>query len=131
LTGIRTQLIVAMLLTCLLLPATPGVAVAYVDQRQVKVSLFGPKRVACDRKATVRAKVRSLRNGRPVANQAIRWRLVKKRSGRDRLNRYRTVTNRRGVARVKVRFGPRAGKRVVLARIPGLKPRVTLRCKRP
>jgi len=119
----------AMIMTCLLIPATPAGAVGYVDQRQVRVSLFAPRRVACDQRATIRAKVRSLRNGRPVANQAIRWRLATKRSRRDRLNRYRTVTNRRGVALVRVRFGPRAGKRVVRARIPGLKPRIAVRCR--
>lgn len=129
--GIRTQaLVVAMILTCLLIPATPGDAVGYVEQRQVTISLFGPARVVCGQKAIIRAKVRSLRSGRPVANQAVRWRFSLKRSSRDRLSAYRTITNRRGLTLVKVSFGPRSGKRVVRARIPGMNPRITVRCRR-
>lgn len=125
----RTRALVAVILASLLVPAGLTPATGYVAQRQIKASLSAPYRVKCDQKATIRVRVRSLKNGKPVANQAIRWKFLKKRSTRDRLTAYRTFTNRKGVTRVKVKFGPRAGRRIVQARIPGLKPRITVRCR--
>ena len=124
-----TRAVVAFILAGLLVPAGLAPAAGYVAQRQVKVTLSAPSRVRCDQKAIIRADIRRLSNGKPVANQAIRWRFAKKRSTRDRLTSYRTFTNRKGVALVKVKFGPRAGRRIVQARIPGLKPRITVRCR--
>jgi hypothetical protein len=125
----RTRALVAIILASLLVPAGLTPAVGYVAQRQIKVTLSAPFRVKCDQKVTIRATVQSLKNGKLVANQAVRWKFVQKRTTRDRLTAYRTYTNRKGVARVKVKFGPKAGKRIVQARIPGLKPKITVRCR--
>jgi hypothetical protein len=125
----RTKALVAIILASLLIPAGLTPAAGYVAQRQVKVTLAAPHRVKCDQKAIIRASVRRLANGKPVANQAVRWKFVHKRTTRDRLTAYRTLTNRKGVATVKIKFGPKAGKRIVQARIPGLKPKITVRCR--
>lgn len=127
--GRLTRAVVAIILAGLLVPAGLTPAAGYVAQRQVKVTLSAPNRVKCNQKAVIRANVRRLRDGKAIANQAIRWRFTKKRSARDRLSSYRTFTNRKGVAVVKVKFGPKAGRRIVQARIPGLKPRITVRCR--
>jgi hypothetical protein len=125
----RTRALVAIILASLLVPAGLTPAAGYVAQRQVKVTLSAQERVRCNQKAVIRATIRSLANGKPVANQAVRWKFLQKRASRDRLSAYRTFTNRQGVAVVKVKFGPKAGKRIVQARIPGLKPKITVRCR--
>ena len=64
-----------------------------------------------------------------MANQAVGWSFVTKQSNRDRLSRDMSVTNRQGIASVKLSFGPKAGKRIVKATVPGVKMQITVRCK--
>ena len=101
----------------------------YIEQRQYVVDLSAPYSVKCDQKALITAKVTKVKNGAPVANQAVGWSFVAKQSSRDRLSRDMSVTNRQGIASVKVSFGPKAGKRIVKATVPGVKMPITVRCK--
>jgi hypothetical protein len=102
--------------------------VGYVEQRQMKIELSGPDVMKCDKKGTITAKVVRLKNGKPVANQAIEWSLAHKASPSDRLNHSESITNKTGEATVKLIFGPKAGKRTIKAVAEGQKPQITLRC---
>ena len=92
-------------------------------------NLSAPYSVKCDQKALITAKVTKVKNGVPVANQAVGWSFVTKQSSRDRLSRDMSVTNRQGIASVKLSFGPKAGKRIVKAAVPGVKTQITVRCR--
>ena len=125
----RVMGVVALVLATILVGVGMTSTVGYVEQRQFKVVLDGPYRVKCSEKALVTAKVTRIKNGSPVANQAVRWSITLRQSRTDRLNRSTSLTNRKGVASVKVIFGPKSGKRVVKAVVPGVKTQVTVRCK--
>ena len=126
---LRVQAVVALILATILVTAGLTTTVAYVDQRQYAVDLSAPSSIKCDQKAVITAKVTSVKNGKLIANQAIGWSLILKLSSGDRLSRSTSVTNRQGVATVKLIFGPKAGKRMVKATIPGVKSQVTVRCR--
>ena len=126
---LRVQAVVALILATALVTAGLTTTVAYVDQRQYAVDLSAPSSIKCDQKALITAKVTAVKNGKPVANQAVSWSLILKASGADRLSSPTTTTNRQGVATVKLAFGPKAGKRIVKATVPGVKSQVTVRCR--
>jgi hypothetical protein len=113
----------------LLIPAGIGPTAGYVEQREIKMYLAAKSPVKCDVKAVVTATVVRLKNGKPVANQTVNWSFKEKASAADELTRTSSTTNRQGVTTTKIDFGPKAGKRVVRARIPGLKPTITVRCR--
>jgi hypothetical protein len=125
----RIQALVAVILATILVGAGLTATLAYVEQRQFKVELSAPYSVKCSDKALVTARVTRVKNGSPVANQAVSWSIVVRQSRSDRLSRSTSLTNRQGVASTKLVFGPKAGKRVVKATIPGVKTQITLRCK--
>ena len=126
--SLRTRALVAVLGASLLVPAALAPAAGYVEQRDLRISLSGPSRVKCTKKVVITATVTRLKNGKVVPNQTINWSLVKRQSPLDRVFPSRSTTNRKGVAIVKLKFGPKAGKRIVRARMPGLKPTITVRC---
>jgi len=72
--------------------------------------------------------VTAVKNGKPVANQAVNWSMVLKQSVVDRLSTAKSYTNRQGQAFVKVILGAKPGKRIVKAVVPGVKPEITIRC---
>jgi hypothetical protein len=126
---LRVQAVVALILATILVTAGLTTAFGYVDQRQYAVDLSAPASAKCDQKAVITAKVTSVKNGKLIANQAINWSLILKQSSGDRLSKSTSVTNRQGVATVKLIIGPKAGKRTVKATIPGVKSQVTVRCR--
>lgn len=128
-TRLRSGALLAIVLAGLLVSAGLATTLGYVDQRQTQVLLTGPSVIKCNQKATIVAKVVRTENGKPVANQAIRWSLAKKMSPSDRLNDTQTSTNRTGQTSVKIIFGPKAGQRIVKASVPGQSPQITLRCR--
>jgi hypothetical protein len=102
----------------------------YVDRREIDVALATAWRPASSAtKAVITATVTKLKNGKPVPNQTVNWSLVTRQSPSDRLNKTQSTTNRQGVATVNLKFGPKAGKRTVRARMPGFKPTITVRCR--
>jgi hypothetical protein len=119
---------VAAVLTGLLVAASLATTVGYVEQRDYAVSLAGPSSVKCTRKATIDATVRKVGNGKPVRNQAITWSIVTRQSPIDKVTKSQSTTNQQGVAHVNVKFGNKSGKRVIMARVPGAKPKITVRC---
>jgi len=125
---LRIRAIVAILAASLLVPAAVAPTAGYVAQREVRILLSAPNRVKCSGKAVIKAKVVKVKNGKVVANQSISWSLVKKQSPLDRVFPTRSTTNRKGVAITKLKFGPKSGKRIVRARMPGLKPTSAVRC---
>ena len=126
---LRVQATVALILATILVAAGLTATFGYVEQRQYAVNLSAPYSVKCDQKALITAKVTKVKNGAPVANQAVGWSFVTKQSSGDRLSRDMSVTNRQGIASVKLSFGPKAGKRIVKATVPGVKMQITVRCK--
>jgi hypothetical protein len=123
-----TRVVLAAVLTGSLVLASLATAVGYVEQRDYTVSLAGPNRVKCSKTAEIDATVRKVGNGKPVRNQAIKWSLVTRQSPSDRVTKTQTTTNRQGIAHVNVKFGNTSGKRVIMARVPGAKPKITIRC---
>jgi len=123
-----SQAMVVVILAGLLVTAGLATTVGYVEQRDYTVALAGPTSIKCDKKATISATVRRAKNGKPVANQAVHWSIFTRQSPNDRLTSNQTTTNRQGVAVTKLKFGSKGGKRVVQARIPGAKPKITVRC---
>ena len=126
---LRVQAVVALTFATILVTAGLTTTFGYVEQRQYAVKLSAPYSVKCDQKALITAKVTKVKNGAPVANQAVGWSFVAKQSRKDRLSRDMSVTNRQGIASVKLTFGPKAGKRIVKATVPGVKTQITVRCK--
>ena len=126
---LRVQAVVALTFAMILVTAGLTTTVGYVEQRQYAVNPSAPSSVKCDQKALITAKVTKVKNGAPVANQAVGWSFISKQSSRDRLSRDMSVTNRQGIASVKVSFGPKTGKRIVKATVPGVKMQITVRCK--
>ena len=126
---LRVQAVVALTFATILVTAGLTTTFGYVEQRQYAVDLSAPYSVKCDQKALITAKVTKVKNGAPVANQAVGWSFVAKQSPGDRLSRDMSVTNRQGIASVKLSFGPKAGKRIVKATVPGVKTQITVRCK--
>jgi hypothetical protein len=126
---LRVQAVVALILATILVTAGLTTTFGYVAQRQYAVALSAPSSVKCDQKALITAKVTKVKNGAAVANQAVGWSFVARQSSRDRLSRDMSITNRQGIASVKVSFGPKAGKRIVKATVPGVKTQITVRCK--
>ena len=126
---LRVQAVVALTFATILVTAGLTTTVGYVEQRQYAVDPSAPSSVKCDQKALITAKVTKVKNGAPVANQAVGWSFISKQSPRDRLSRDMSVTNRQGIASVKVSFGPKTGKRIVKATVPGVKTQITVRCK--
>ena len=126
---LRVQAVVALTFATILFTAGLTTTFGYVEQRQYAVDPSAPYRVKCDQKALITAKVTKVKNGAPVANQAVGWSFVAKQSPRDRLSRDMSVTNRQGIASLKLFFGPKAGKRIVKATVPGVKTQITVRCK--
>jgi hypothetical protein len=122
------RVVLAAALTGLLVTASLSSTVGYVEQRDYAVSLSGPNRIKCTKKAEIDATVRKVGNGKPVRNQAIKWSIVTRQSPSDRVTKTQTTTNRQGIAHVNVRFGNTSGKRVIMARVPGAKPKITIRC---
>jgi hypothetical protein len=120
----------AALLTGLLVIGGLATTVGYVEQRDYAVSLAGPYRVKCTKTAEIDATVRKVGNGKPVRNQTITWSIVTRQSPSDKVMKSQSTTNRQGVAHVNVRFGNKSGKRVIQARVPGAKPKITIRCSR-
>lgn len=128
--NVRVRALVALMAASLLIPAGLAPAAGYVSQRDIRLTLSGPSRIKCDQKAVITATVWNIKKGKPVRNQAIRWRVSVKASAADRLNRYRTVTRSTGKTSTKLIFGPKAGKRVVRAIMPGFKKRsITVVCR--
>jgi hypothetical protein len=125
-----TRAVTAAILAGLLVTGGLATTVGYVEQRDFTVSLSGPYRVKCTTKATIDATVRKKGNGKPVRNQAINWSIITRQSPSDRVTRTQSMTNRQGVAHVNVKFGNKSGKRVIMARVPGAKPKITIRCSR-
>lgn len=105
-----------------------GTAFGYIQQRQTQVLLSGPNVVRCDRGATISARVVSTEDGKPIANQIVRWSLAAPLSGGDGLSAASTISNGRGRTSVGVSFGPVAGPRTIRASIAGGAPTVTVRC---
>ncbi len=126
---LRVQAVVALIFATILVTAGLTATFGYVEQRQYVVDLSAPYSVKCDQKALITAKVTKVKNGAPVANQAVGWSFVTRQSPGDRLSRDMSVTNRQGIASVKLSFGPKAGKRIVKATVPGVKTQITVRCK--
>jgi hypothetical protein len=126
---VRVHAIVALILATVLIGAGASAAVGYVEQRQYVLDLSAPTSVKCDQNALITARITSVKNGKLIANQAVSWSLILKQSGGDRLSRSTSVTNRQGLATVKLTFGPKAGQRIVKATIPGVKSQVTVRCR--
>jgi hypothetical protein len=122
------RVVAASVLSGLLVTVSLATTVGYVEQRDYAVSLSGPNRVACNQKAEIDATVRKVGNGKPVRNQAITWSIFTRQSPADRVTKSQTTTNRQGVAHVNVKFGNKSGKRVIMARVPGAKPKITIRC---
>ena len=127
--NLRIKALVAVFAVSLLIPATLAPTAGYVDQREIDVALAATSGVKCDEKAVITATVTKLKNGKPVPNQTVNWSLVTRQSPSDRLNKTQSTTNRQGVATVNLKFGPKAGKRTVRARMPGFKPTITVRCR--
>ena len=126
---LRVQAVVALTFATILVTAGLTATFGYVEQRQYVVKPSAPYSVKCDQKALITAKVTKVKNGEPVANQAVGWSFLVKQSPRDRLSRDMSVTNRQGIASLKLTFGPKAGKRIVKATVPGVKAQITVRCK--
>jgi hypothetical protein len=126
---LRVQAVVALTFATVLVTAGLTTTFGYVEQRQYAVKPSAPSSVKCDQKALITAKVTKVKNGAPVANQAVGWSFIAKQSPRDRLSRDMSVTNRQGIASLKLTFGPKAGKRIVKATVPGVKTQITVRCK--
>ena len=101
-TRIRKDTLVAVTLAGALVLAGLATTVGYVEQRQTKIQLSGPDVMKCSEKGTITAKVVRLKNGKPVANQAIKWSLTQKASSGDRLNHSESITNKTGQATVKL-----------------------------
>ena len=99
---LRVQAVVALTFATILVTAGLTTTVGYVEQRQYAVNPSAPSSVKCDQKALITAKVTKVKNGAPVANQAVGWSFIAKQSPRDRLSRDMSVTNRQGIASVKL-----------------------------
>lgn len=128
--SLRIRALAALIAASLLIPAAVAPAAGYVSQRDIRLTLSGPYRVRCDQRAVIKATVWNIKKSKPVRNQAIRWRLVEKATESDRLSRYRSITNATGSTTTKLIFGPKAGKRVVKAIMPGFKKRsIEVRCR--
>ena len=84
---LRVQAVVALILATILVTAGLTTTFAYVAQRQYAVNLSAPSSVKCDQKAFITAKVTKVKNGAPVANQAVGWSFVARQSSIDRLSR--------------------------------------------
>lgn len=126
----RARALVALAAAGLLLAVGLAPAAGYVDQRDLRLTLSGPSRVRCDQKALITATVWNIKKNKPVRNQAIRWRLVTTQSSVDRLSRHKTFTRSTGTTSTKLIFGPKTGKRVVKAIMPGFKNRtIEVRCR--
>jgi hypothetical protein len=123
-----SRVALAACLTGLLLTAGFATTVGYVKQHDMAVSLSGPSSIKCTKKATIDATVRKLGNGKPVRNQTIEWSIVTRQSPSDRVTKEQSKTNQQGVAHVNVVFGNKSGKRVIQARVPHAKPKITIRC---
>jgi len=117
----------ALASAALLMLASAGSTVGYIQQRQTQVLLSGPSVVRCDRGATIAARVVSTKSGKPIANQIVRW-SIDSSSGGDGLSAASTISNRRGRTSVSLTFGPNAGSRTVRASIAGGAPTLTVRC---
>jgi LPXTG-site transpeptidase (sortase) family protein len=115
-------------LTALLVAAGGLTASAYIKQPQMRILLQAPNQVRCDRLATINAKVIDNKTGKPIWGQIVRWGLVVKQSGKDRVLSTSTKTTRQGLTQTKVSFGPKAGARKVRASVAGSTPVVTVRC---
>ena len=126
---LRVQAIVALILATILVTAGLTTTLGYVDQRQYNVELSTPSSVKCPGKVFITATVTAVKNGKPVANQAVNWSMVLKQSVVDRLSTTKSYTNRQGQAFVKVILGAKPGKRAVKAVAPGVKPEITVRCR--
>ncbi len=79
---LRVQATVALILATILVAAGLTATFGYVEQRQYAVNLSAPYSVKCDQKALITAKVTKVKNGAPVANQAVGWSFVTKQSSR-------------------------------------------------
>jgi len=126
---LRVQAVVALILATILVTAGLTTTFGYVDQRQYNVDLSTPSSVKCPAKVFITATVTAVKNGKPVANQAVNWSMVLKQSVVDKLSTTKSYTNRQGQAFVKVKLGTKPGKRIIKATVPGVKPQVTVRCR--
>ena len=122
------NIVVAAALTGLLVLTSAFSAVGYQKQRDTRLFVSAPKFTKCSRDATVTARLVSTKKGKGVWNQTVRWSIVEKRSGKDKLSRLRSKTNKKGYTTVKLSFGPKAGRRKVKASASGNQTRVRLRC---
>ena len=101
----------------------------YVEQVNIRVALSGPSgTVRCDRTATISAKVTSLTDGKPVANQIVRWSLTVPQSSADGAHRRAHRHRRQGRTSVKLVFGPAVGPRSVQALAGVAGSNITVRC---
>ena len=122
------HIIVAAALTGLLVLTSAFSAVGYQKQQDTRLFVSAPKFTKCSRDATITTRLVKTKNGKGVANQIVRLKIVQKRSAKDKLSRIRSKTNRKGYATVKLSFGPKAGRRKVKASAAGNQTRVRLRC---
>lgn len=122
------RVLLSGVLLSLLALGSGAVTTGYIEQSQISLNLSGPNTVRCNRSATIRAKVISNSNGRPVRNQIVRWRLSGTQSRSDGLSASTSTTNRNGVATVRLSFGPVAGRRTVTASSANVSPSITVRC---
>jgi LPXTG-site transpeptidase (sortase) family protein len=123
------RILLSLVASGLLALATSAPAIGYIEQSQIQVILGGPGgAVRCNRSATITATVRSTENGRPIANQAVTWRITQAQSPGDSLSATRTTTNRRGRTSVTLSFGPAAGRRTVSATAGVTSPTISVRC---
>jgi LPXTG-site transpeptidase (sortase) family protein len=115
--------LVAVLLSMIVLPAT-----GYIEQKESQVLLSGPNVVKCNKAAKITAKVVSVKTGKPIKNQIVRWSLTQSPSSGDGFNATSTITNAKGRTTVQLSFGPVEGKRRVQASAFGSSPSITVRC---
>lgn len=120
--------LVATLISSLLVVAFAFPAIAYDKQPVARVNLSAPGVVKCNQSATITAKVIDIKTGKPVFGQTVNFRLRSSQSSGDRLSKGSGRTNRDGVTRVTLSFGPAAGARTIGASIPNNAPVVTVRC---
>lgn len=120
--------LLAGVLLGLLVVGSAGVATGYIEQSRVAVSLSGPNTVRCDRAATITARVVSRDTKKPVRYQRVIWSLPGSKSRGDGLSAASTVTNRKGVTKIKLTFDPVKGPRTVGASATNASRKITVRC---
>ena len=127
--GRAIRLLLTVALAVVLALGSAAVVIGYVDQTNIQIQLSGPSgTIKCDRVAAITARVVSLKNGKPVANQIVRWDLVQSQSSADGLTAASTVTDGKGTTHVSLVFGPVAGARSVRASASTAGSSVTVRC---